>query len=157
MEDTRFPARRHTRRLPPRAPGRRALTLRMVPVLAAPGSAARARALGGQGRRRRTGCQGAPRCPLPHTRAPRPASGRRPPRGRGGGAPAAGSPGPPPGVLSSGPFPARGLLFPRRGVPSFPGRFASLLLEFPPDYIGVERWCRPRGEPSSRSQRGLVD
>ncbi|XP_043420226.1 collagen alpha-1(I) chain-like [Prionailurus bengalensis] len=122
-----------------------------------PGSAARARALGWQGRRRRTGGRGEPRCPLPHTRAPRPASRRRPPRGRGGGARALGSPGPPPACGVLGPPSPEAPRSPSWRSPPSPARFAPLLpLEFPPDKVGVERRCRPCGEPSSRSQRKLM-
>lgn len=53
----------------------------------------RVSARGGTRRAEAQGRRGAPRCPRPHTRAPRPASGRWPPRGRSGGARAAGSPG----------------------------------------------------------------
>lgn len=75
-----FPARLPCPRRRGAGGGHHALTLRMVPGRAGPGSGERCTGRAGGLWRR---AAGEPRCPRPHTRAPRPASGLRPPRGRG--------------------------------------------------------------------------
>lgn len=108
----RSPARPHSRRRLPRASG----ATTHSPSAWCRGCPGCARARGGQGGLWRRAA-GEPRCPRPHTRAPRPASGLRPPRGRGTG---------------RGDLPAPG---PSRMGASPPPQAASPLLS------------RPRGEP----------